>query len=151
MNEQHKKGVTAALLDMMDQDPAVKRHIPKQRARLLPEPFPDYSKSLVTQNKSSPTMAGVLQGLGYGGIGTLLGALSGKLTEQDTNRTALLALLGGMLGAGGGFYSGKRQQESDNSRLNFLRRLGIDNPGELEALSEYPGLARKLTEEGIKT
>jgi hypothetical protein len=139
-----KKGITSAILDMMNQDPAIAKK--GRKTRLFPEPFPDYSKSIVTQGKSSPTASGISQGLTYGALGAILGALSGRLTEQDTNRTALLSILGGMLGGTTGYQSGKHQRESENSRLFFLRRMGIDNPGELEAVSEYPGLARKLTD-----
>ena len=144
-SEVKKKGITSTILDMMDQDPAIIRKAPR-KTRLFPEPYPDYSKSIVSQGKSSPTASGVSQGLTYGTLGAILGALSGRLTDQDTNRTALLAVLGGMLGGATGYRSGKNQRESDNSKLFFLRRMGIDNPGELEAISQYPGLARKLTD-----
>lgn len=145
-SEVRKKGVTSAILDMMNQDPAITRKAPRKGSRLFPEPFPDYSKSIVSQGKASPVASGVSQGLTYGALGAILGALSGRLTEQDTNRTALLAVLGGMLGGATGYKSGRRQRESSNSKLFFLRRMGIDNPGELEAISQYPGLARKLTD-----
>ena len=145
-----KKGITASLLDMMDQDPVTRKGPPKQKTRLAPAAFPDYSKSLVSQEKSSPLASGLGQGLTYGSMGAILGALVGKLTDQDRNRALALSLLGGMLGGGAGFYSGKHQRESDNSKLYFLRRLGISSPGELEAMSNYPGLARKLTDEGYQ-
>jgi MFS family permease len=136
----------AAIMDDLDSPEEPGRRLPQRRHRLMPEPFPDFAKSLVTQNKASPLASGAAQGLTYGALGSILGALTGRLTDQDNNRTALLALLGGMLGGGTGFYSGKRQRESNNSRLFFLRRMGVDNPGALEAVAQYPTLARKLTE-----
>lgn len=139
-----KRGLTSTILDMMNQDPAIVRKV--RKTRLFPEAFPDYSKSIVTQNKSSPIASGVSTGITYGTLGAILGALAGRMTDQDTNKTLLLALLGGMTGGTAGYHSGKSQRESNNSRLFFLRRMGIDNPGELEAVGEYPGLARKLTD-----
>jgi len=122
----------------------------KRRPRLTSEPYPDYGKSLVSQGKSSPVFGGTMRGLGYGGLGTLLGTGAGKVMDLDKNKTILLGVLGGLLGGGLGYYSGKREAESDNSKLLFLRRLGINNPGELIAASEYPTLARKLTDEGVE-
>jgi hypothetical protein len=128
--------------------PGDRRH--KRRYRIIPEPYPDYGKSLVTQGKGSPFFGGAMRGLGYGGIGALLGGLGGKLANQDKNTQIMLSVLGGLLGGGLGYYSGKRETESDNSKLLFLRRLGINNPGELAAATEYPTLARKLTDEGVQ-
>lgn len=144
--EVKKRGLTSAILDLMGQDPSIPKKVPGKSVRLFPEAFPDYAKSIVTQGKSSPEASGIAQGLTYGSLGAILGALSGRLTEQDRNRTLLLALLGGMTGGAAGYHSGKSQRESENSRLFFLRRMGIDNPGELEAVANYPGLARKLTD-----
>jgi hypothetical protein len=146
-----KKGITAALLDLMDSDaPPARKGPPKPGTRMLPAAFPDYGKSLVSQEKSSPGVSGLGQGLTYGALGAVLGAVLGKLTDQDRKKMLLLSALGGALGGGAGFYSGKKQRESDNSRLFFLRRMGVSTPGELEAMSEYPGLVRKLTDEGYE-
>ena len=141
----------SVLLDMMDRDPAVKLKKSKpRRKRLLPVSFPDYGKSLVAQHRSDPQTAGIIRGLGYGTVGTILGALAAKLAGYKRNKMVLAALAGGAAGGIPGYYSGKNEQESLNSKMLFLRRMGIDNPGELEAVESYPGLSRKLTEEGVK-
>jgi len=144
-----KRAILSAILDADNEEPSSPR-IPRQKHRIFPEAYPDYSKSLVSQNKSSPTASAILESLGYGSLGTVLGAMAGRMSNQDNNRTAMLAVLGGLLGGSTGFYSGKKRQESENSRLLFLRRMGVDNPGELEAMSEYPGLARKITDAGTR-
>lgn len=149
--EPRKKGAQAAIVDMTADDPMPGRKISRKGPRLFPEPYPDYSKSIVTQGKSSPVASGVVQGLTYGTLGAILGALSARITDQDKNRTMLMALLGGMTGGAAGYHSGHNQRESENSKLFFLRRMGIDNPGEMEAVSQYPGLARKLTEPEVRT
>lgn len=123
---------------------------PNPAKRVMPEAYPDYGKSLVTQGKGDPITAGVLRGLGYGGLGALIGGGAGHLMDQSKETKILMAILGGLLGGGLGFYSGKKERESDNSRLLSLRRLGIQTPGELAAASDYPTLARKLTDEGIR-
>lgn len=127
--------------------------LPKDRRgnfkRLTSHPYPDYGKSLVSQGKENPVFKGTLRGLGYGGIGSLLGAGAGRVMNLDKDKLVLLSVLGGLLGSGLGYYSGKGEAESDNSKLLFLRRMGINSPGELAAASEFPTLARKLTDEGV--
>jgi len=55
------------------------------------------------------------------------------------------ALAGGVVGAIPGFHSGKSEAKSDYSRLLFLRRrMGINEPGELEAMLRHPELAQKF-------
>ena len=117
--------------------------------RISPEPYPDYGKSLVTQGRSNPLFKGSLRGLGYGGLGALLGGGAGRLMGMDTNKQILLSILGGLLGGGLGYYSGSGEAESMNSKLLSLRRMGINNPGELDAALTYPTLARKLTDTGV--
>lgn len=121
-----------------------------RRKRLISEAYPDYGRSLVTQHKGDPTTAGQLRGLGYGTVGAVLGALAARLAQRNKTETAIAAALGGLLGGGAGYYSGRREQESLNSKLLFLRRMGIDNPGELEAAERYPGLSNRVTSEGVK-
>lgn len=144
-----QKRIKSAIIDFLDDDTSSPRLRKQKKQRIVPEAFPDYSKSLVTQYRGDPRASGVAKGLTYGTLGAILGALTGRLTDQDINKTLLLSVLGGMLAGTAGYQSGKRQRESDNTRLYFLRRMGIDNPGELEAVSEYPVLAKKLTDEGI--
>lgn len=121
----------------------------RKRTRLTPEPYPDYGKSLVTQGKANPLFKGTLRGLGYGGIGALLGGGAARLMGADKQKAILASILAGAAGTGLGFLSGKGEAQSDNSKLLFLRRMGINNPGELDAATEYPTLARKLTDKGV--
>ena len=145
------KKEVAALLDMMDSDPAVKApKPPKRKKRTLPEPYPDYGKSLVSQEKGDPEVAGLIRGAGFGTAGAVLGALAARIVSNRKRDAVLGSILGGLAGAIPGYYSGKKEQESDNSKLLFLRRMGVDNPGELEAIENYPGLSRKLTTKGVK-
>lgn len=141
------QGDLEAILAAMP-DPRKKKR--SRRKRLIADPFPDYGRSLVTQHQSDPTSAGALRGLGYGTAGAVLAAAIAKMTQQDNQRAGLAALLGGLLGGGAGFYSGKKDQESKNTKLLFLRRLGIDNPGELEAIEQNPNLVYRLTAKGVK-
>ena len=152
MKPEMSNGNMTALLDMMDTDPLVKvkKKIKKRKKRVLPEAFPDYGKSLVSQEKGDPQTAGLIRGAGFGAVGAVLGALASRIASNRTRDVVLGSVLGGITGALPGYYSGKKEQESLNSKLLFLRRLGVDNPGELEAIETYPGLSRKLTEKGVK-
>lgn len=118
--------------------------------RLVPQAFPDYGRSLVSQRKSSPTMAGILRALGYGAGGAAIGAGAGKIGGLDNRETLLAGLLSGLITGAIGFQSGRRDQESENTKLLFLRRLGIDSPGELEAMEDYPAMAYRITAKGEK-
>ena len=126
-----------------------RRGIPRKK-RLMGEAYPDYGRSLVSQHKGDPATSGLIRGAGYGTLGAVLGALAAKLADRSKGEVATAALAGGLLGGGTGYYSGKREQESMNSKMLFLRRLGIDNPGELEAVEHYPLLAPRLTTKGVK-
>ena len=141
----------ATLLDMMDRDPiTLPRKKKPRKKRLMAEAYPDYGKSLVSQEKGDPVTSGLIRGAGYGTVGAILGALASKMSGQNNNKMVMASILGGLAGGIPGYYSGRNEQESLNSKLLFLRRMGVDNPGELEALEAYPGLARKLTTEGVK-
>jgi len=123
---------------------------PNPSRRILPEAYPDYGKSVVTQGKGDPLAAGILRGLGYGSLGALLGGGAGQLMGQDKETKIVMAILGGLLGGGLGYHSGSKERESENTKLLSLRRLGIQTPGELAAANEYPTLARKITDEDIR-
>ena len=120
------------------------------KQRILPEAYPDYGKSIVTQGRGDPMAAGILRGLGYGTVGALLGGGAGHLMDQSKETKIIMAILGGLLGGGLGYRSGSKERESENSRLLSLRRLGIQTPGEYEAAQEYPTLARKITDQGVR-
>jgi len=122
----------------------------KRRKPILPSAFPDYSRSLVTQTRTHPVAGGIGRGLSAGTLGAILGALGTRVATEDPKKIGVGAGLSGLLGALAGYYSGSREAESDYSRLLFLRRLGIDRPGELEALLRYPETTKEITEEGMK-
>ena len=112
--------------------------------------FPHYRRSLVNQYSESPTKAGLKRGLGTGALGAILGALIAKLVGGTKRTTLGGATVGGLLGGGAGYISGKRQAQSDKSRLLALRRLGINTPAELELLMNNPKLlqTKGLLEQG---
>ena len=146
--------ISEYLANMRNIEPAVikpKRSAPKRKKRLLPEAYPDYGRSLVSQERSSPLMAGILRALKYGGIAGVTGA-TGSAVLGDKENAARNALIGGILSSLlvgiPAYSSGKKEQESENSRLLFLRRMGIDSPGEYEAMSKYPELTSILSERG---
>jgi len=123
---------------------------PKRKKRRRPAfsaAYPSYSRSLVTQLTPKPTRSGVLRGAGTGALGAILGALAARLLTKDPRIVGGGAAAGGLLGAVPGYLSGKREAESEKSRLLFLRRLGISRPGELEALTRYPPAAGRALEE----
>ena len=115
-------------------------------SRYVKEPYMDFAKSYATQAKGDPTTSAVLSGLGYGGLGAILGGAIGKLLPDE--RAGLGAALGGLLGAGAGAYSGYRGQESENSRANALKRMGVDSPMEYATLQAAPELAEMMVEKG---
>jgi hypothetical protein len=116
--------------------------------RALPESYPDYGRSLVTQMETHPISSGLLRGAGAGLTGAVLGALIGTLMKQDPKYTAAGAALGGVAGAVPGFISGSRGAETEKSRLLALRRMGLQTPGELEFARKFPHLVERLSSEG---
>jgi hypothetical protein len=121
-----------------------------RKKRTVPASFPDYGRSLVTQNQADPQMAGLLRALGYGTAGGVIGAGAGKLGGLDSKSTMLASIISALIAGVPGYYSGKHDQQSNNSKLLFLRRLGIDNPGELEAMEAYPNMVNRISAKGEK-
>ena len=123
---------------------------PKRKAPGHSEPtmeaYPDYGKSLVHQTKRDPHTAGLLRGIGTGLTGAAAGALIARmLTKNPLAITGMAGLAGGAAGMLG-YDSGKREADSDYSRILFLRRkLGINDPGELETLLKNPELLERIT------
>lgn len=146
MNE---RDMLAILGQVKGPDPAPPKRKKKKKA-LLPEPFPDYGKSIVTQGKGDPQTAGLIRGAGTGVLGAILGALGARTLDATPGDTALAAILAGLLTGTAGYQSGKRERESDNTRLLALRRLGIETPGEQEFSEEYPLLSTRVTTKGVK-
>ena len=119
---------------------------PRRKRRAAPESFPDYGKSLVTQMEADPTLAG-LRRAGYTApLGAILGGLIGYLLKQDERGTALGAGAGALAGGIPGYLSGAHEAESEKTRLLALRRLGINTPGELSAIQNFPESFERLTQ-----
>jgi hypothetical protein len=116
--------------------------------RKIPAAYPAYDKSVVTQRHGDPGVSGVVRGIGSGALGALLAALAAKAAGQERERVLLAGVLGGITAGVPGFVSGRGERESMNSRLLFLRRLGVQTPGELEAVTRYPQLAQEVTRKG---
>ena len=110
--------------------------------------YPDYSKSITGQMKENPTAAGMKRGLGAGALGAILGALATRMLTDDPSKVLMGAGAGGVVGAIPGFSSGKREAESDYSRLLYLRRLGIHHPGQMEVAMKYPELTQLARAKG---
>ena len=116
------------------------------------EAFPDYSKSLTHQRHRDPAEAGRTRALGTGITGAALGALVARILSDRKGAVAGGALAGGALGAGIGYGSGKSEAESDYSKILFLRRrLGMNEPGEFEALQKHPALIEQMIDKKAMT
>lgn len=110
--------------------------------------FIDYSKSLAAQGKTSPIVSGIQGGIGTGALAAILSALAARIMSDNPYVVGGSAAAGGTLGAMAGYRAGKNQSLSDYSRLLFLRRLGINRPGELEVLNKYGPISPDVIEEG---
>ena len=117
----------------------------KHKTDPLAGSFPDYGRSLAVQFEEHPRLAGAKRALTTGMLSSILGGLIGRMISDKPAVVAGSALAGGALGAIPGYVSGKREAESDKSRLMFLRRLGITRPGELEILMQHPELVERVT------
>lgn len=116
---------------------------PRAKAEMVA--YPNYNKSLVTQRHKSPMQAGAGRAAETGLTGAVLGALIARMLSKKTKHVAGGAALGGLLGAIPGYASGVNEAESDNSRLLFLRRrMGINEPGELEAMLQHPEISASM-------
>lgn len=116
----------------------------------LPEAYPNYGHSIVTQMETNPLAAGVVRGAQTGLLGAVLGALIGSLVKGDIAHAGTGALLGGAAGAVPGYLSGKRESESDKTKLLALRRMGLQTPAELEFAQRFPNLVERLSSEGYR-
>ena len=116
-----------------------RRHAPHMAA------YPDYTKSLAHQRYKSPVMAGIERGAQTGVTGAVLGALIARIVTDRLPAVAAGAGIGGLAAAVPGFRAGKQQAESEHSRMLFLRRrLGVNEPGELDALLQHPDAMSSL-------
>jgi len=125
---------------------------PKKRrksSRYGEEAYPSYTRSLMRQAAPSPKGLGIQRGLSTGALGAILAALAARLATKDPKLVGGAAALGGVAGGIPGYISGKREAESERSRLRFLERLGITRPGELESALRFPSTIKRVTEEGV--
>jgi len=123
--------------------------IKQARKRKAPE-YVDYSKSLVSQLKPNPIKEGLKSGVGTGLTGAALAGLLAKSMTDNKKAIAASALLGSLLGIPG-YEAGKHDAQSEYSRLLYLRRLGLNRPGEYESYLAGPEAAgTKVLEEGEK-
>jgi hypothetical protein len=118
--------------------------------KAVPEAFPDYGRSVVTQMETNPLTAGLARGAGSGVLGAVLGALIGMMVKNDPKFVGGGAALGGLAGAVPGFISGKRESESDKTKLLAMRRMGLQTPAELEFAERFPNLIQRLSGEGYR-
>ena len=130
--------------------PVLPGFMQKRRRSHVDAAYPDYSKSLTGQMKQNPTSAGLQRGAGAGALGMILGALATRMLTDDPRKVIAGGAAGGALGAGVGYSSGKREAGSDYSRLLYLRRLGIHEPGQMEIAMKYPELT-ELAKSPLKT
>ena len=98
---------------------------PPRRPKPQMVAYPDYTKSLVTQRRQHPVQAGLTRAGQTGLTAAVLGALVARLMSDKPQHIAAGALAGGAVGAVPGFVSGKREAESDYSKLLFLRRRAV--------------------------
>jgi len=121
------------------------RHVAPKHTPATMEAYPDYSKSLAHQRREEPRRAGIARAVGTGITGAALGALVARILTTNRKAIAGGAALGGAVGAGVGYGSGKHEAESDYSKMLFLRRrLGMNEPGEFEALQKHPALISQM-------
>lgn len=140
MSESTDRNATLAISNLPTHK-APPRHKPTMRA------YPDYSKSLATQRHAHPIAAGLARASGTGTAGAVLGALIARLISDKPNNVIAGAVGGGVAGAVPGFISGAREAESNYSKMLFLRRkLGINEPGELDVMLQSPTLVPGVTE-----
>ncbi len=112
--------------------------------------YPAYDRALTTQFRRSPHAAGVQRALGTGGLGAILGALATRLVTKNPALIGGGAALGGLATGIPGYQSGRDEAKSDYSRLLFLRRrMGVNDPGELEALLRHPEIAAASIKQGM--
>jgi len=117
--------------------------------RKKPE-YVDYSKSLVSQLKPEPVKEGLKGGIGAGITGAALAALIAKSMTDNKKAVAASALLGSLM-AVPGYQAGKHDAQSEYSRLLYLRRLGLNRPGEYETYLQAPEAGgEKVLEGGYK-
>ena len=118
-----------------------KHHKPRLNA------YPNYNKALISQRHKSPAMTGLSRGLQTGLTGAVLGALITRMASDQPKTVGTGAAIGGLLGGAAGASSGIHEAHSDNSKMLFLRRrMGVNEPGELDALLQNPELLDELTQ-----
>ena len=110
--------------------------------------YPDYGKSMVSQRRKDPHVAGLERGVGTGVTGAVLGALIASVLSKRRDAALMGALAGGALAGIPGYVSGRAEAKSDYTKLLALRRLGINSPAEYEQAVKFPSLTKRITAPG---
>ena len=113
------------------------------------EAYPNYTRSLMHQSAPDPKSLGIRRGVSTGTLGAILAALATRLMTDDPKLVGAGAGVGALAGGIPGYLSGKREANSERSRLRFLKRLGITRPGELESVLRIPNTTGRVTEPGV--
>lgn len=140
--------VVAALVKDAQEAPAARGPVPKRKTDLLRGAYPDYGKSLFSQTKKDPTTAGVVRGAQTGATGAILAALIARMVSDKASTIGMAAGAGALAAGVPGYISGKREAESDSTKLLALRRLGINNPAERMIMQNTQILAPRMTRPG---
>lgn len=138
-----------------DAEPVIKRKgppggPPKPEVRMRPSSHLDYSRSLVRQLQVDPEQAALLRAFLMTPVGMALGGAAGYLGGNSGTSAAIGALLGGTGLGAAGYFSGKGEAESENSRILAQRRFGINTAAEREFVARYPLPGATLTDTGRK-
>lgn len=118
--------------------------------RNVPNPYLDYGRSYASQGRGNPDAYKAVYGLGAGATGSILAALVARALDASPMNTALAAGGGGLAGGLLGTYMGDKERHSQNTRLNALRRFGIDNPAEYELLMNAPLAGKSVVQPGVR-
>lgn len=121
------------------------RKKPSKFRAMMRAAYPDYGKSLVSQRRRDPHVAGLERGLGTGVTGAVLGALIAAVLSKDSKRVTQGALAGAALGGIPGYISGRAEAQSDYTKLLALRRLGVQSLAEYDQAMLFPQLAKRIT------
>lgn len=113
--------------------PEEEKDVERGSSQWIGKLFPGYSTPLPDM-MSSPGKGALMHGLGFGGLGALLGAVAGAKADSPyggmdpsdlgSNKALLGALLGGSIGGIGGGLAGYFSRRQENENLDdIMRRL----------------------------
>ena len=103
----------------------------KRKKILLRGAYPDYGRSMVSRRKKGPEQSGLSRATGTGITGAVLGALIARVISEKPKHMLTGAGIGGLLGAGTGYISGRDEALSNHSKMLWLKRMGVKSLEEL--------------------